>query len=154
MSPVLLFATIPQHLMVIPNHLSLPQVEEHSLKVYLADFRLAKVMSGSRLFSTAMMMSGTPGFQSPKQLRGENMHVGPASDEYAVGAVLIELFLGKPVWSKVNNFTIINLVANKMMMPDIDHLPPVIHNIVSVCVCPAAKQASAATILSMLYELF
>lgn len=81
------------------------------------------------------------------------MHVGPASDVYAVGAVLVELFGGKPVWSEVNNFAIINLVANKMMMPDIDHLPPDIRNIVSVCLCPVAKRVSAATVLAMLCDL-
>ena len=51
-------------------------------------------MSGTRVFGTATMNAGTPGFQSPKQLRGEN--IGPHRI-YALGCVLFELFGGKPI---------------------------------------------------------
>ena len=44
---------------------------------------------------TATKLAGTPGFQSPEQLKGENMSI--SSDIYALGAVITELFGGKAV---------------------------------------------------------
>ena len=66
------------------------QVEDHTLHVFLADFGLGKIMTTTRVFGTATMSAGTPGFQSPEQLKGEGL--GTSSDVYAMGGVLMELF--------------------------------------------------------------
>ena len=61
--------------------------------MFLADFGLGKVMN-TRAFGTATMKAGTPGFQSPEQLKGESL--GTSADTYALG-VLTELFGEKPL---------------------------------------------------------
>jgi serine/threonine-protein kinase len=66
-------------------------------RVLLADFGLAQVPGGpsmrSRL-SDAAMHPGTPAYKSPEQ-RTTGEYLTPASDVYAVGAVLFEMLTGR-----------------------------------------------------------
>lgn len=53
-------------------------------------------MNTTCALGTATMNSGTPGFQSPEQLKGEGLEI--STDVFALGGVLTELFGGKPLW--------------------------------------------------------
>ncbi len=60
---------------------------------YIADFGLAKLTdSNTQLSATGMM--GTPAYMSPEQARGDK-EIGPASDIYALGAMLYHTLSGK-----------------------------------------------------------
>ena len=50
-------------------------------------------MNTTRAFGTTTINSGTPGFQSPEQLKGEGL--GISTDVFAMGGVLTELTLGQ-----------------------------------------------------------
>src|SRR5690348_11001223 len=54
----------------------------------VADFGLAKVGDTGLTASGAVM--GTPAYMAPEQARGDTRHVGPATDVWALGAVLYE----------------------------------------------------------------
>lgn len=75
--------------------------------MYVADFGLATMKIGTR--RTTQMKAGTPGFQSPEQLKGES--IGPSSDEYAIGCIMYELFVEKPVWEGLSAHSITFHVA-------------------------------------------
>ena len=56
------------------------------------------------------MLAGSPGYQSPEQLRAES--IGPPSDVYAFGGVCLVSFLCKPLWPGLGMFQIIQKVTN------------------------------------------
>jgi len=60
----------------------------------VADFGLAKVGDTGLTASGAVM--GTPAYMAPEQARGDMRHVGPATDVWALGAVLYECLTGRP----------------------------------------------------------
>ena len=53
-------------------------------------------MSATTTVGTKTMLAGSPGFQSPEQLRSEGL--GHPTDVYALGAVLLVLFGETQVW--------------------------------------------------------
>lgn len=108
-------------------------------------------MTSTRVLGTATKSAGTPGFQSPEQLKGESMSI--SSDIYALGAVMTELFGGKPIWENMSSHTIILNVAIKGIMPNIDHLSQPIKDIVRGCLCPLETRLKAEVILQAMCEL-
>ena len=77
-------------------------------EVYVLDWGLARVVGEPEPLSVAAGVDslagetqpgailGTPGYMSPEQVRGAS-DVGPASDVYALGAILFELLAGEPL---------------------------------------------------------
>jgi serine/threonine protein kinase len=75
-----------------PSSLSLPHT---SLQPKITDFGLAKSLENeAQTHSSAIL--GTPSYMSPEQARGASANVGPATDQYALGAILYDLLTGRP----------------------------------------------------------
>ena len=68
---------------------------------------------------TKTMLTGTPGFQPPEQLRSES--IGLTSDIYALGAVLLVLFSEKPVWPKLSPYQIMFKVTVSEIQQSFHH---------------------------------
>jgi serine/threonine protein kinase len=62
----------------------------------VVDFGIAKLMSPGRSATVTGVIMGTLNYMSPEQMGGRSSEVGPASDVYAMGAILYELLAGKP----------------------------------------------------------
>lgn len=74
------------------NILLLPQPVGQPVHPKLTDFGIARSTAGTRLTATGAMM-GTAAYLSPEQVTGAA--VGPASDVYSLGLVLLEALTGK-----------------------------------------------------------
>lgn len=63
----------------------------------VVDFGLAFIKDGGNLgrLTSDNIISGTPDYMSPEQCRGGST-VGPATDVYALGCVLLEMLSGRP----------------------------------------------------------
>ncbi|MBT4864390.1 MAG: protein kinase [Planctomycetaceae bacterium] len=60
----------------------------------ILDFGLAKRLDEDSSLTTEGSILGTPAYMSPEQARGDVGEVGPASDQYSLGAILYELLTG------------------------------------------------------------
>ena len=61
----------------------------------IMDFGLAKRVNEDAAMTTDGSILGTPAYMAPEQARGNQVHVGPHSDQYSLGVVLYELLTGK-----------------------------------------------------------
>jgi WD40 repeat protein/serine/threonine protein kinase len=60
----------------------------------ISDFGLAKFLRGDLGLSQNGLMQGTPSYMAPEQIDGRGGGVGPATDIYALGALLYEMLTG------------------------------------------------------------
>lgn len=80
------------HRDVKPGNILLPADESgNRVTAKLADFGIARLVDGAKLTETGSFL-GTASYLSPEQARGET--VGPPSDVYSLGLVLLECLTG------------------------------------------------------------
>jgi serine/threonine protein kinase len=78
----------------------------------LTDFGLAKLMSQTSSVGTNTMLAGSPGYQSPEQLRAEECSI--SSDVYAFGAVMVVCLTGCTLWPGLNCYQIMQKVTSNV----------------------------------------
>jgi hypothetical protein len=62
----------------------------------ISDFGLARRCYSESHLTLSGAPMGTPSYMAPEQALGDNDSVGPATDVYALGAILYELLTGRP----------------------------------------------------------
>jgi tetratricopeptide (TPR) repeat protein len=62
----------------------------------VADFGLARHFDGEPALSLSGARIGTPSYMAPEQVIGTGSAIGPATDIYALGALLYEMLTGRP----------------------------------------------------------
>ena len=69
------------------------------IRAKLLDFGISKIRSTGTLSTHDESVLGTPAYMSPEQADGQRELVGPASDVWAMGAILFKMATGKAAFS-------------------------------------------------------
>jgi WD40 repeat protein len=120
----------------------------------VTDFGLAKRLEGADggagpTQSGAIL--GTPSYMAPEQAAGKGKAVGPATDVYALGAVLYELLAGRPPFRAETPLDTLLLVLEAEPVPPSRLHPGLARDLETVCLkClqkdPAKRYASVAAL--------
>jgi serine/threonine-protein kinase len=104
--------------------------EDGTLKI--TDFGLAKILGGAGRTASGAVL-GTPAYMAPEQAGGKSGPILPATDVYALGAILYECLTGCPPFQAATALdTILQVVANAPVPPS--HLcPQVPGDLESIC---------------------
>lgn len=92
------------------------------------DFGIARALEDASLTATGMVI-GTPGYLSPEQITGTA--IGPASDMFALGAVLVFAASGRGPFATGNPASLLHRIVNEQ--PHIPPLPDPLQDLVRRC---------------------
>jgi serine/threonine protein kinase len=123
----------------------------------IADFGLAKKLDapGSQTRTGAIL--GTPSYMAPEQAQGRTSDIGPASDVYALGAILYEALTGSPPFQAYSLLDLLYQVVHQPPLPPSRLRPDVPPDLERICLrClekdPAQRYASAADLAEDLHR--
>jgi tetratricopeptide (TPR) repeat protein len=82
----------------------------------VTDFGLARLADADPTQSRGLL--GTPSYMSPEQATGDQAELGPASDIYSLGAILYELWTGRPPFQGESGLDVLH------QLEKLDPVPP------------------------------
>jgi serine/threonine protein kinase/WD40 repeat protein len=83
----------------------------------VSDFGLAKLTDGGSGPTATGEVLGTPSYMAPEQAEGKGWAVGPATDVYALGAILYELLTGRPPFRAATALETLRQVVQEEPVP-------------------------------------
>ncbi|MFF9143733.1 serine/threonine-protein kinase [Streptomyces sp. NPDC014861] len=111
------------------------------------DFGISKAVEGATALTGTGLVVGTPGYMSPEQASGK--HVGPPSDVFALGAVLVYAATGRAPFGEGSAPALLYRVVHDR--PALDGVPPGLRGLVAACLEKAPqRRPSASRILDLL----
>jgi serine/threonine-protein kinase len=115
----------------------------------VTDFGLARRLADEGGLTLSGTPVGTPSYMAPEQVRGDKAAVGPATDIYALGALLYEMLTGQPPFRAETGAATLQQVLAEEPLPPARRNPQVPRDLTTICLkClskePARRYASAA----------
>ncbi len=101
--------------------------------VKISDFGLVKRLESDSGQTRSGSILGTPSYMAPEQAWGENQTVGPAADQYALGAILYELLTGRPPFQGTSVLDTLDMVRSKDPVPPSQLLSKTPRDIETIC---------------------
>jgi serine/threonine protein kinase/Tfp pilus assembly protein PilF len=114
----------------------------------VSDFGLAKWLDTASNLTRTLTIFGTPGYIAPEQAKGSPALLAPAADVYSLGAILFDLFTGRPPFLGEHALAVIQQAA-ETSAPRLRSLAPTLdRDLETICAkClerdPAARYHSA-----------
>lgn len=117
----------------------------------VTDFGLALRLAGGGGQTLSGTPLGTPSYMSPCQARGDKSAMGPATDVWALGAILYELLTGRPPFRAESATATLQQVINHEPVPPARLNPRVPRDLETICLkClqkePSRRYATAAAL--------
>jgi serine/threonine-protein kinase len=115
------------------------------------DFGLARRLEGNEGLTLSGVPMGTPSYMSPEQARGDKGTIGPATDVYALGAILYECLTGRPPFRAESGTATLQQILTEEPVPPVRLNPQVPRDVATICLkClskePHRRYASAAAL--------
>ena len=100
----------------------------------VTDFGLAKLLAGAAGVNTQSgAVLGTPSYMAPEQAGGKSKEIGPATDVYALGAILYELLTGRPPFRGETPLDTLHQVQGVDPVPPSRLQPRVPRDLTTIC---------------------
>jgi eukaryotic-like serine/threonine-protein kinase len=118
----------------------------------ITDFGLAKIFSaGGNARTQSGAVLGTPSYIAPEQAEGKGRAIGPATDVYALGAILYEMLTGRPPFKGQSPLDTLRLVLAETPVAVSRLQPKVPRDLETICAhClekePGKRYASALSL--------
>jgi eukaryotic-like serine/threonine-protein kinase len=121
----------------------------------ITDFGLVKRLEGDSSQTRSGTILGTPSYMAPEQARGETHNVGPAADQYALGAILYELLTGRPPFQGASVLDTLDQVRSKEPVPPSQLQPKVPRDLETICLKALEKEPARryADVAAMVEDL-
>ena len=122
----------------------------------VTDFGLARLESDAGLTLSGVPV-GTPSYMAPEQARGEKSAIGPATDVYALGAILYECLTGRPPFRAETSTATLQQVLAEEPVPPAQLNPRIPRDAETICLkClekdPRRRYVSAAALADDLHR--
>ncbi|MGE3809283.1 MAG: protein kinase [Gemmataceae bacterium] len=117
----------------------------------VADFGLAKLLSEGAAHAETQEIRGTPQYMAPEQVSHKVKLIGPATDVYALGAILYEMLTGRPPFQGKDLLDTLDLVRTQEPVPPSQLQPKTPRDLETICLkClqkePAKRYVSAESL--------
>ena len=117
----------------------------------ITDFGLAKLLDADQEQTRSGAVLGTPSYMAPEQASGLAKEVGPATDVYALGAILYEMLCGRPPFRGLTAIHTLQQVRTDEPVSPRRLQPMVPRDLETICLkalakAPAARYTSAAAL--------
>jgi tetratricopeptide (TPR) repeat protein len=99
----------------------------------VTDFGLAKRLEVEEARTQTGQIMGTPSYMAPEQASGEIHKIGPATDIYALGAMLYEMLTGRPPFKAPSLMEILHQVIHEDAVPPSRLQPKVARDLETIC---------------------
>ena len=108
----------------------------------ISDFGLAKRVDSEAAQTQSGAVLGTPSYMAPEQAAGHSHDVGPATDVYALGAILYELLTGRPPFKGATGVETMRQVLSDDPVPPSRLQPKVERDLETICLKCLEKEPS------------